>query len=301
MTVKMDRFPWDTVLQSIRAKQCTPFIGAGASRGFLPLAAELAADLIAEDERTSGKPCPLSPRDDLSKACQYLAVTRKSGRWPKTKIAEHFARRGTPHMDDPNQIHRVLADLRLPVYITTNYDDFMGLALERNTATVTRGFARWSKRLMTEDSPLDGGYAPSPTHPVVFHLHGTTRVPASMVASEDDYIDFLVNLSKDLANPPSRPGQKAIIPLPIHQALTSNMLLFVGYGLADINFRVILRSLLGALDLSDLVEGITIQYVDNDAPELLQYVEEYFLRTLKVQVFWCSAQEFAMELRSRMG
>jgi hypothetical protein len=176
----------------------------------------------------------------------------------------------------------------------------MALALQRNTPTVTRDFARWSKGLLRRSSPFDAGYQPTTENPVVFHLHGTLGYPPSMVATEDDYVDFLVNLSRDLANPPTQTGQKAILPLPIHGALTSNMLLFVGYSLSDVNFRVILRGLVGSLDLSEVVDGVAIQYAQNDPEELLQYWEAYFARSLKLQVFWCTAEQFAAELRKRL-
>ena len=63
-----------------------------------------------------------------------------------------------------------------------------------------------------------------------------------MVASEDDYLDFLVNVSKDLAISPTGPNQRVMLPLPIRTAVSTTTLLFVGYSLADVNFRVMLRS-----------------------------------------------------------
>ena len=267
----------------------------------LPLARELARELIEEDERTSGRPCPLPNREDLAKVCQYLAVTRRSGRWPKKRIADILQACPTPDLTNPAQLHRVLADLRLPVYMTTNYDDLLGLAMDRNTVNVTRDFARWSKGLLNQHvSPFDNGYQPTSQNPVVFHLHGALSLPATMVATEDDYVDFLVNVSRDLANPPTQTGQKATLPLPIHTALTSNMLLFVGYSLGDVNFRVILRGLIGSLDLTEVVDSIATQYSAGDPEEFLRYVEAYFERSLKMQVFWSTAEAFAAELRQRL-
>jgi hypothetical protein len=300
LAFELDDFPWGTLLQHIRDKQCTPFVGAGACAGILPLAAELATQLIEDDERSSGRRCPLPNRQDLAKVCQYLAVTRKNGRWPKMRIIERLSTYSRPDFENRNQIHRVLADLKLPVYLTTNYDDLLGLAVERNTPNVTRDFARWSKGLRSNSSPFDTGYQPTPQHPVIFHLHGMLGQPASMVATEDDYVDFLVNLSRDLANPPTQAGQKSVLPLPIHTALVSNMLLFVGYSLSDVNFRVILRGLIGSLDVSEIVDGIAIQYSAGDPDEFLKYVADYFQRSLKMQVFWSTAERFAEELRKRL-
>jgi len=34
-------------------------------------------------------------------------------------------------------------------------------------------------------------------NPVVFHFHGSYEIPESLVLTEDDYFDFLVNISRD--------------------------------------------------------------------------------------------------------
>jgi SIR2-like domain len=57
-----------------------------------------------------------------------------------------------------------------------------------------------------------------------------------MVLTETDYLDFLINLSKE-----------EILPDQISTALNSTSLLFVGYRLRDINFHFIFRSLMQLL------------------------------------------------------
>jgi hypothetical protein len=300
--VSMQDFPWDTLITSIADKRCTPFIGAGACSGVLPRARQLAEILVADDEASTERACPLPDRGDLGRVCQYLAVTRESGLWPKQRIAATLTEMCNKLGDKTTALHNVLAGLQLPVYLTTNYDDLMGKALEAGPAReVRRDFARWSRGLFARSSRFDEGWEPSVKEPVVFHLHGVLGEPSSMVATEDDYVDFLVNLSKDLANPPTHPKQKAILPLAVHRALTSNMLLFVGYGLADMNFRVILRSLVGSLDLTETVDGIAIQYSEGDGAELLSYMRRYFRRSLRLNVYWCSADNFAAELGARLA
>ena len=42
----------------------------------------------------------------------------------------------------------------------------------------------------------DPNYKPSPANPLVYYFHGHLKWPASLVVSEDDYFEFLVNLSK---------------------------------------------------------------------------------------------------------
>lgn len=51
-------------------------------------------------------------------------MTHRDSDWPKKLIITQFQRRPTPDFADAPECHRVLAALRLPVYITTNYDGF---------------------------------------------------------------------------------------------------------------------------------------------------------------------------------
>ena len=63
-------------------------------------------------------------------------MTHRDSDWPKKLIITQFQRRPTPDFADAPECHRVLAALRLPVYITTNYDGFMFKA--RKHARTTR-------------------------------------------------------------------------------------------------------------------------------------------------------------------
>src|ERR1700694_3081351 len=137
---------WRTLLGKIRAGYCTPFIGAAAADGVLPLASQLAQDLLLEEESGSTALCPLPNRDDLARVAQYLAVVHKDGTWPNLKIAEHIRRSPRPNYGDEAEPHRTLADLNLPVYLTTNYDTFMFDALKARGRAVRREFARWTQR-----------------------------------------------------------------------------------------------------------------------------------------------------------
>ena len=49
-----------------------------------------------------------------------------------------------PDFNDPAEPHRVLANLNLPVYVTTNYDDFMVKALARHHRQPNRVLCQWN-------------------------------------------------------------------------------------------------------------------------------------------------------------
>jgi hypothetical protein len=59
---------WSLLLGRIRSGKCTPFLGAGAAAGSLPLASEIAR----RSAESSGY--PLNDPHDLARVAQYLAV-----------------------------------------------------------------------------------------------------------------------------------------------------------------------------------------------------------------------------------
>ena len=54
------------------------------------------------------------------------------------------------------------------------------------------GIGRWKER-----SDADYGFRPMPAQPVVFHLFGNQKEPESLVLTEDDYIEFFFNTSRN--------------------------------------------------------------------------------------------------------
>lgn len=80
-------------------------------------------------------------------------------------------------------------------------------------------------------------YKPARDTPLVYHLHGDMDIPQSMVLTERDYIDFIINISIE--------GEKAILPAAILKELATSSLLFIGYNLEEMNFRIIFQCVLG--------------------------------------------------------
>ena len=91
--VNMADLQWPQLLKRLREKRCTPVIGAGASYPFLPLARDLAGELIESDQRDSTRVCPLPDQTDLAKVCPVLAVVNEDAISPKIEIAKHVQAR----------------------------------------------------------------------------------------------------------------------------------------------------------------------------------------------------------------
>jgi hypothetical protein len=281
---------WDILLRRIKAGKCTPFLGAGACYPALPLGSEIAEKWAAEYDY------PLADSDDLARVAQFLAV-RYDPMFPKEVLIEKvFQEVQPPDFSKPDEPHGILADLPLPVYITTNYDNFMVQALQSRRKRPQRELCRWNRYIQDPQSIFESesGFDPTPDDPVVFHLHGHDQVPESLVLSEGDYLDFLVNISRDQYKLPAR----------IQEALAGASLLFIGYSLQDWNFRVLFRGVVQSTDPSLRRVSVTVQLppkVSADQPDqgrVQEYLDEYY-RGMQIRVFWGTAREFAAELRER--
>jgi hypothetical protein len=281
---------WRGILLAIHNGKCTPFLGAGACFGILPLASDIANEWARDHD------FPLDDPGDLARVAQFIAVKHGS-MVPKWEIQQRFERIAPPDFMKTVDPHAVLADLPLPLYITTNYDDFMVRALRNRNKKPKQELCRWNKAVKEEPSVFDYEpvFTPSPDEPVVFHLHGHTGVPESLVLTEDDYLDFLMNISKD----------QNLIPPRIQRAFRETSLLFLGYQLADWNFRVLFRNLAGYLEKSVSQVHVSVQLVpggDKSPGERKEkardYLDSYF-REKNVRVYWGKCENFVCELKKR--
>lgn len=280
---------WQILIDRISDKKCTPFLGAGACFGTLPTGGELAHELSQKYRY------PLDGGDDLARVAQFLAVEYEDGIFPKDQIVKRFAKIAPPNFDEPNEPHSVLASLPLPIYITTNYDDFMMKALQYQNRDPRRELCRWNERLKNHPSHFDSGFTPSVAEPVVFHLHGHTEVEDSMVLTEDDYLDFLISISQD----------QDLLPLLIREAFASTSLLFMGYRLADWDFRVLFRSLVSYLNRSNARSHVSVQLlptgatVSDDEKERARRFFDHYFRNQNIHVYWGACREFTADLKAR--
>jgi hypothetical protein len=117
---------WARLISRIKDGQCTPFLGAGMSSERIPLGSQI-AEKMALDPLFD---YPLPDKHDLIKVSQYIAPTI-DGSTPKEIVAKIIKDAGYPDFQKPDEPHMALAELPLPLYITTNYDDFMFQALKR--------------------------------------------------------------------------------------------------------------------------------------------------------------------------
>lgn len=271
---------WKLLLSRVSRGDCTPFLGAGACAGTLPLGGELAERWATEHRY------PLDDVNDLARVSQFLGVRSSDSLYPKELISSELEHLRPPDFARQDEPHAVLAQLPLRVYMTTNYDDYMFAALRRFGKNPIREICRWNTALASYPTVLDASFVPTPTNPVVYHLHGHLSNPESIVLTEDDYLDFLIAISRD----------ENLLPHQIRRALAGASLLFVGYGLADWDFRVLHRGLVMAGEKSLRRLSVTVQ-LDREDPAR-EYLDMYFSQ-MNVRVFWGTADTFMAELGRR--
>ena len=288
---------WEILLARIKAGTCTPFLGAAVNHGILPLGADIAQDWSLQFDY------PLETRNDLAKVAQFLAINKDPTR-PKEIIRDRLDSQLKPFdFNDNREPLNVLAKLPLPVYLTTNYDDLLFRAIEHHGLAANRRPAfeicKWNNSPTVKLNYLKRGssFSPSVQTPLIYHLHGHKSVLDSLVLTEDDYLDFLVNMSKDIGK---------FLPARIQEAVTGSSLLFVGYSLADIDFRVLFRGLLGNLEAAIGKMSVAVQLpYDGSNPNKNKaetYITQYFgniKASAPVHVYWGTAQTFTEELWDR--
>jgi hypothetical protein len=168
LPAKLEDRDWDLLMRRINAGKCTPFLGAGAAYGVLPLGSQIAREWAEKFGY------PLEDEENLARVATYLAV-QFDPMYPKEMLLKSwFQNAKQPDYSNPEEPHAALAGLPLPIYMTTNYDPFMTKALEAAGKKPRRELCRWNYFL--KDTPSifdkDPGYEPSVQEPVVFHLHG---------------------------------------------------------------------------------------------------------------------------------
>ena len=283
----------EALLFRIKAGKCTPFLGAGATHGLID-GADRIASCWAKAEGYPLREC------DLQRVTQFLAIRGGDATVPKDKMCSYIesslkAVDVKEWLARPDNPVAILASLPLPVYITTNYDDLMMTALESAGKKPRLELCRWNRAVAGLESVFDrkSRFAPTPETPLVYHLHGHVSMPDSLVLTEDDYVDFLVNLAKD----------ENLLPPRVKEAIAGSSLLFVGYKLADINFRVLFRGLLSSMEGVLRKVSIAVQlppdgYSEDELGNVRAYLASYFEKT-NVKVHWSDASLFLAELKEQ--
>lgn len=303
---------WPALLTGIEENNLVPFLGPDVPRGSLLSGGDIAAhwirgydgfpldkrtDLPAVADFVEMKEGPLFPHRQLPKLLIDGLLERQNVAERKVfqglRLSEVIDRMSQAHFDsDQDEPHRILAELPLSIYVTTNCDSFMTAALRWRRRNPKRHSCLWREDLVEIPSSYQD-LTGTKDEPLVFHMYGNDLDPTSLVLTEDNYLDYLRALSRE----PER------LPRLLRSELTKSTLLFLGYDIRRLDCRVLLRGIVA--DLRKFGGGrYAVLQVDPEenaprAEELRAYIEECFSRGANIEVYWGTVRSFLSRLRNQ--
>jgi SIR2-like domain len=299
--------PFTHIVNKIKEKKVLPFIGPEVCQPWIPRGQDIASKWAIENNY------PLEDSYQLSRVAQFLAIEYNDNAYPKKKLKSEIESISPPNFSIEqlrNEPLAVLADLNLPVYITTNYDHFLEEALKSKGKIPISDFCRWSKELKeyADDYEInsnlynkDRGLQITSATPLVFHLFGDMIHPLSMVLTEKDFIDYMLFLNQQ--------NKTRVLPLEIRKKINSEPPLFIGYPLYDKSFFMIFQTIINSDKTYPQPVGISVGielmplYYNNkiNVEKVREYFEKYTKEMFKLNVFPGSAKKFSEELREELA
>jgi len=205
----------------------------------------------------------------------------------RLSVSEFADRLGYPKFKGEQDPLLILADLPLPIYLTTSPYSFIETALKKAGKTPRTEICRWRSALESLPSVFDEtDYQPSPDEPLVYHLHGCDTNPDSLVLTEDDYLEYLVNISQ--VGSSTDP-----IPRRVRQAMSDSALMLLGYPLPSWPFRVLFWGLIKPASMNHT--GIFVLELEaNDIEK--KYLTDY-LKKEDIEAQWMKIETYVAKLK----
>lgn len=308
----LDEKQWKNLLRWINTRtptgnkcECTPFIGSGAcDQNLVPPPWKIAQEWSSDAEYQFR----FGDTTDLPRVAQYYAANEL---FPKDKLRDTFENVRLADFPNPDDVHRRLAALPFHSYICTHYFNFMTEALKEQKKKPQSKYYRGDCVPNPAREQQEQEYEPSAATPLVYNLFGSLEEPASMVMTEDDYLDFLVKTASAPTTQRSGQEDEPVIPNVVDLAMKQRSLLFLGYRLNDLEFRVLLRMLMCnrgqqfRYGTHFTVQTVQIVADDNSTDseqiqDLQDFVNKYFeYNRIKVNVYPGSLAQFVTKLHQR--
>ncbi len=311
---------WESLKGTIWEQECTAIVGPGLSDALLGSQAEIARRWAEKH----GYPLSETDLEEMPRIAQFVSIN-KDPNFLRTAYREalqfEILRRYPELVDDKMKTDRVwstketgqilsdisssvwteenpgpyrlLARLRLPIYITAATTDFLSQALREAGLNPQVRLCPWNN-LIPEEKFLYEGIEPTPEEPLVYHLFGQISEKDSLVLTEDEFFDYLIGVTLN----------RQWIPSVVRAALTNSALLFLGFRMEDWQFRVLFRIIMAQEGKERLKKfsnsHAAAQIIPGegrirDLQRARQYLEKYFDQE-KISVYWGSSEDFLMEL-----
>ena len=190
--------------------------------------------------------------------------------------------------DDPLQ---VLANLPFRVLLTTSPYTFLEAALVRAGKTPRSTVIRWRQDLRDLIDPriadVPAGREPG-DFPLVCHLFGLESASSSLVLTEDDYLEFLVDVNLGRGD-----DKRDSVPAQVRKALSGDLLV-LGFSLNSWAFRALYTGLIKSDDARAEKRGICVQLPPSEAERA--YLHDYLQREARFEVDWRTLSAYAAGL-----
>jgi len=305
--------PYGMIWNQMKAGKVVPFLGAGASlvgrepgaqwdmkgSAFLPSGKELSQALADETSFPHAGP---GEQNDLAKvASYYVAVSGGDRDILKGRLHDLLDRDY-----QTGALHKFLAAVPVPQLIfCTNYDTLVEQAFREakkpfdlvvypsDSTEYANSVLLWrhgeSKPEPSASNQLNIDLSSTS---VIFKMHGTVDRGGTFggdhyVVTEEDYIKFIARMTS---------GDTAI-PAVLSEHLLDRNFLFLGYGLADWNLRVLLNNLGNLFAKERPGKALSAWAIQRSPSEL----ENILWNTRKVSIFDMAIDDFVEKLRVRAG
>ncbi len=312
---------WSSLVGFVQEKTCTPIIGPGLFDSFLFSRREIAMRWSEKH----GFPLAPQDRDVLPRVAQYVtthqspafltvalrevlrdgilnryrnaipAPLQQAAAWSTPQLAQALKAAAESYAQtNPSNSYKLLAQLQLPIYITSEPFDFVERALSEAGAQPVVRVCPWNRWIPKEKAIYED--EPTPEKPLVYHLFGHLNLPNTLVFSEDNFFDYLIGVTLN----------KSLIPSAVRAALTNTSLLFLGFQMDDWEFRVFFRYLMAqeGREMLKFYSHAAAQVEPEedriaDVNRTRKYLEEYF-ESEHIGIYWGSTEELLKALIQRL-
>jgi len=216
MKTKTPEIP-SRLLRSLIAKECIVFLGAGVScQAGLASWKETIFEIKEIILQIAKKDRQLTNEKRFLKNANFLEVVERFRQLVSVDEYNNFLINHFSQYSIPSKLHELIAKLPTDFYITTNFDQLMEIAIQKEFGYFPLVCTRYDQV----------ANARSQDKRFIIKLHGTIQDISTIVFSESDYSTFQYNS------------------LPLLDFLRSyldvGVVLFIGYSLSDPDFRSML-------------------------------------------------------------